>query len=120
MKEDLDINSINRYIGANIKKIREYRKLTTSDLANKVNVTDGAIRNIESGKSLSLQLLVLISLALEVQIDTLLYDFVYHVPEAKNGNMVTELFIETYNSVSEREKKILEHILLSFKTENGE
>lgn len=114
MKQNLEMNDLYKYIGANIRKIREYRKITTSDLASQVHVSDGTIRNIESGKSLSLPLLIQISYALKVQIETLLYDYIYHAPDSKNNNPTVELFIETYSSVSERDKMIIEQILLSF------
>lgn len=113
MGRDIDIN-LNKYIGTNIRKFREYRNLTVNELASKVNAAEGSIRNIECGRSLSLPLLIRISVALEIQIDSLLYDYVYHIPESKSNNKAVELFIETYNSVSDREKRIIEHLLSAF------
>lgn len=61
-------------IGHNIKLIRENRGLSVEQVANLVHCSSGHLKNIESGTSgISLELLILISNALDVYIEDIIY-----------------------------------------------
>ena len=61
-------------IGHNIKLIRENRGLSVEQVANQVHCSSGHLKNIESGTSgISLELLILISNALDVFIEDIIY-----------------------------------------------
>ena len=47
-----------KYIGQNIKAIRKNCKISVEDLAASANVSSGTIRNMESGASASLPVLL--------------------------------------------------------------
>lgn len=109
-----DNKSLYKYIGKNVKKLRLYRGITPKELARKINVVDGTIRNIESGKSVSLPLLILISTALEVPIDSFLYDYTYHNTNNSVDSGTIEIFCEVYKSCPEHDRKLLMELLIAY------
>ena len=69
---ELDVGHIYKLVGKNIKKYRKAKKMTSAELAEKINFSHGFLRQIESGSSgitFSLTFLYKVSKVLEVNID---------------------------------------------------
>lgn len=61
-------------VGKNIKKMREKRKMTQEELANRLNVTRQAVSNWETEKTQpDIETLNQISLILDTSVETLIY-----------------------------------------------
>jgi len=69
----IDEQLIKRVIGYNVKKIREQKKMTRTNLANMIKMPVSGVRKIELGLSyISVFNLVKIAIALGITCDTLL------------------------------------------------
>lgn len=108
------IKSLDKYIGKKIRGIRTSKTMTSEELAEKTNTAHGTIRNIESGASLSLSLLLSIANALEVSPNDLLYDYIIHKPAPDIDPSMLDLFIDTYTNCDKKHQETLIGILKSF------
>lgn len=87
-----------RAIGLRVREKRQNKKISQSDLANRIGVSNPHISNIERGKTkVSLQTLVDIANALETTLDELVCD---NVSEAK-GIIVKDLSEEIETCTAE-------------------
>ena len=105
-----------KHIGNNIKTMRKYRGITPKELSDMVGVEVGSIRNIESGKSISLSLLISISHALKFPIDTFIHDYAYHDDSNHVNREIINQFCIAYQSCSDHDRKLLLELVKSFGT----
>lgn len=103
-----------KYIGKNINKILKSKNIKPKELSEKTNIAVGTIRNIQSGSSASLPLLLSIANELEIPFDSLIHDFSYHVSADNQSSEAAELFISVYSRCDEHHKKLLLALILSF------
>ena len=111
---ELDSNGLYKYIGKNIKLLRKQKGIDVKLLAQNINIAEGTIRNIESGASASLPVLLAIAKELEVPFDALIHDYTVHVTASDVNPTDLTIFIETYTKSSNNERKILMNVLRSF------
>lgn len=99
-------------VGQRVRKFRKAYGLSQEELAEKVGISTTHMSHIETGNTkLSLQVLVDLSLALEVKTDELLFD---HIPSDK-GDCTAEI-ARLIDSCSAVEAKLLKEIISSVKT----
>lgn len=111
---ELDSNGLYKYIGKNIKLLRNQKGINVKILAQNINIAEGTIRNIESGASASLPVLLAIANELEVPFDALIHDYTVHVTASDVNQTDLTLFVETYTKASKTERRILMNMLRSF------
>ena len=90
---ELDNNDLYKYIGRNIKLLRKQKGIQIKTLAQNINIAEGTIRNIESGASASLPVLLAISNELSVPFDALIYDYTIHVTASNVNPIDLTLFV---------------------------
>lgn len=99
-------------IGQRVRKFRKAYGLSQEELAEKIGISTTHMSHIETGNTkLSLQVLVDLSLALEVKTDELLFD---SAPSDK-GDCAAEI-AGLIESCSAAEAKLLKEIIFSVKT----
>ena len=99
-------------IGQRVRKFRKAYGLSQEELAEKIGISTTHMSHIETGNTkLSLQVLVDLSLALEVKTDELLFD---SAPSDK-GDCASEI-AGLIESCTAAEAKLLKEIIFSVKT----
>ncbi len=101
-------------IGKNIKAFRKLKHISTEQLAEKINIAEGTIKNIESGAVASFQVYYDIAQALQVSLDSLTPDFMSSTPASGIKSTDMQLFIEIYKNTSSNERAILMNVIKSF------
>ena len=104
-----------KYIGKNIRELRKLKGITSKNLAERTNIADGTIRNIESGASASLPTLLSISNELDVSFDSLIHNYTVHKQTNKVNTCDLEIFIDTYLSCSDSQRSFLMDYLNFFR-----
>ena len=103
-----------KYIGQNIKAIRKKHKISVDDLASSANVSSGTIRNMESGASASLPVLLDISNRLGVPFESLIFDFTLHQTPSDINPVDLEIFLEAYQTNEGAERRRLMNVIKAF------
>lgn len=111
-----DLSAFYKCIGNNIRTLRKIKKFKVKELAERVSISDGALRNIESGAAISLPTLIDVMNALEVSPDVILHDYTYTKRKDINSPTDLELFIEVYNKCSDIERDLLMRVICAFLT----
>ena len=103
-----------KYIGQNIKTIRKKYRISVDDLAASANVSSGTIRNMESGASASLPVLLDISKRLGVPFESLIFDFTLHKTPSDVNPIDIEIFLEAYHANEHAEPRRLMNVIKAF------
>lgn len=118
MMRDDELSAFYKCIGNNIRAFRKVKKFKTKDLAERAAISDGTLRNIESGAAISLPVLIDVLNVLEVSPEAILQDYVLTKRKDIKNSRDLELFIETYNGCSDSDRELLMKMICIFVTKN--
>ncbi|MCR4599744.1 MAG: helix-turn-helix domain-containing protein [Acetatifactor sp.] len=106
------VTSLTKDIGRRIKMFRKLKKIDKKELIQHINIDEGTYNNIESGASASFHVYCEISKALSVPLDALLPDYATNSAITNSTDM--QIFIETYNALSNSDQILLMNVIKCF------
>ncbi len=112
-----EIADLYKCIGANVREFRKFRKMKTKELADKLSISEGTIRNIESGSSVSVPLLMSIIKELDVPINAIIPDYNCTQRGKIADSAAMEIFVDTFSNCSQKEQDRLLKMIKLFREE---
>lgn len=111
---DNEYRLITKNIGKSIKEFRRLANMSVIDLSRKTGISDGHIRNIESGTCASLYSLLSITEVLNIPA-YVLFSASSDPPVSNiSDDVAIEIFVRIYSSCSSENQKLLLRIVEAF------